>query len=697
MQTPQSHFLHPKYRPDIDGLRAIAVLSVIVFHAFPSVLQGGFIGVDIFFVISGFLISTIIFENLDKGTFSFAEFYARRIKRIFPALFLVLLTCFILGWLMLMPGEYKQLGKHIAAGAGFVSNFILLNESGYFDNSAETKPLLHLWSLGVEEQFYFIWPLLIWLAWKRRFNFLVILIIIAFVSFYLNIKYIERDPVAAFYSPQTRFWELMCGSLLAWITVYKKNTFAEIKYKLDCLLGAFTSKQEQNPEGKISANLISFMGFTLLVFGLVYIRKDFTFPGMWALVPVLGAVLIISAGPKAWINNSILSNKFAVWFGLVSFPLYLWHWPLLSFARIVEGGIPTEKIRLVSLLISIILAWFTYKFIERPIRLGKQNKMRISVLVMLMIMVAGAGIYVKDHRGLKFRNVVNINHVLNSGADGSDGKNMIDGCGIENESASKLFGMCATDKRGNVRFALMGDSKASALHGGLVRTSSEEGRWLVIGGNGSHGAPLPLLTSDQAASNQLTVFAIDAIIKNKDIDTVVLVSAVRAIFAIDDFNVGESFGVYNYKYLSRLSTAKNFDVVYDQLNRVVKKFVNSGKKVVLVVDNPALPSPEDCVVRQTSLSFINNIFKNVNQDCFVPINVFNDEIKIYRDLLAKVQASYPEGTVKIFDPTSIYCNKNTGFCEPLKNGRLMYSDTDHISDYAAGLVGKELNKLLVGY
>ena len=170
MSAQQPHLSHQKYRPDIDGLRAVAVLAVVAFHSFPSWVRGGFIGVDIFFVISGYLISTIIFENLDKGTFSFTEFYARRIKRIFPALLLVLIACFAFGWFALLADEYKQLGKHIAAGAGFISNFTLWNEAGYFDNSAETKPLLHLWSLGIEEQFYIVWPLLLWFAWKRKFN-----------------------------------------------------------------------------------------------------------------------------------------------------------------------------------------------------------------------------------------------------------------------------------------------------------------------------------------------------------------------------------------------------------------------------------------------------------------------------------------------------------------------------------------------
>lgn len=213
------HLPHPKYRPDIDGLRAIAVLSVVIFHAFPNLLKGGFIGVDIFFVISGFLISTIILNGLEKDSFSFVEFYSRRIKRIFPALLLVLIASFVLGWFVLLADEYKQLGKHIAGGAGFVSNFVLWKESGYFDNTSETKPLLHLWSLGIEEQFYIVWPLLLWFVWKQRLNPLTITLIVMLSSFILNISTVQSDAVAAFYSPQTRFWELLTGSILAYVTL----------------------------------------------------------------------------------------------------------------------------------------------------------------------------------------------------------------------------------------------------------------------------------------------------------------------------------------------------------------------------------------------------------------------------------------------------------------------------------------------
>lgn len=214
---------HPKYRPDIDGLRAIAVLSVLGFHAFPDVFPSGFIGVDIFFVISGYLISSIIFENLDHGSFSFAQFYGRRIKRIFPALTVVLLSCLVFGWFGLLADEFKQLGKHIAAGAAFVSNFALWQESGYFNNAAETKPLLHLWSLAIEEQFYIFWPLLVWLTWKPKGTnnplFLPLCLGLLIASFAFNLYQVRIDPTATFYSPSSRTWELLAGVLLAYMHV----------------------------------------------------------------------------------------------------------------------------------------------------------------------------------------------------------------------------------------------------------------------------------------------------------------------------------------------------------------------------------------------------------------------------------------------------------------------------------------------
>lgn len=392
-----SHFSKPKYRPDIDGLRAIAVLSVVIFHGFPNWITGGFIGVDIFFVISGYLITSIIFENLDKGSFSFREFYARRINRIFPALLLILSGSILFGWFFLLADEYKQLGKHIAAGSTFISNLVLWSESGYFDNAAETKPLLHLWSLGIEEQFYILWPLIIWFCWKRKFNLLTITLMAACASFYFNIQGVKTDATATFYSPLTRFWELLCGSWLAWMTLYKKDFLLNFRMQADKAASLILYKVNPNSPGATLTHLLGFGGIALLLFGLLSIDKNVYFPGAWALIPVLGAILIIAAGPESWFNRTILSSKVFVWIGLISYPLYLWHWPLLTFCRLLEGDVPSAALRVSMIALAFLLAWLTYRLIELPLRKFNSAVKPITLIVLMIIIgVSGFTTYNRD-------------------------------------------------------------------------------------------------------------------------------------------------------------------------------------------------------------------------------------------------------------------------------------------------------------
>lgn len=461
---------HPKYRADIDGLRAIAILSVVAYHAFPSQIKGGFIGVDIFFVISGFLISTIIFENLDKGTFSFAEFYARRIKRIFPALILVLFASYAFGWVSLLADEYKQLGKHIAGGARFSSNFLLWKEAGYFDNSAETKPLLHLWSLSLEEQFYIIWPLLLYISWKRKFNLFTTTIFAAVISFYLNLKGIKKDPVATFYSPQTRFWELMSGSLLAWAALYKKNAFDQIQVKLDSWLTSFIYREKPAANVEMLCNVLSFLGLLLLAYGFWRINKNLSFPGKWALIPVIGTLLTIIGGSKAFINRKILSNKVAVWFGMISFPLYLWHWPLLSFTRIFEGEIPSRNLRIVVILLSIMLAWLTHILVERPLRYGKNSKTQVTALVLFMMIIGIVGYNTYSHDGLKFRFINKLNDGVNQALSYNVDKGFRRGeCFIDDkdENTNKFSKVCGEKKSNLPSLLIWGDSHSASLYRGF--------------------------------------------------------------------------------------------------------------------------------------------------------------------------------------------------------------------------------------
>ena len=339
-----------KYRADIDGLRAFAVSSVLIFHAFPKILPSGFIGVDVFFVISGYLITKILIEEHLKGNFSYINFYKRRVARIFPALITVTATSLIAGWHLLYADEYQQMSKHIAAGSIFSTNIALYLESGYFDNIAESKPMLHLWSLSVEEQFYLLWPLAIATTIGRSFlNRPLVPAALVVGSFACCLFLVNKDSSAAYYWPISRFWELGAGGLLA---------YRELKQKDHSLCMRI-------------ANKASLAGFALLILGLLLINKNRIFPGAWALLPVIGSALIIYAGPHAQPNQKILSNKIFVWIGLLSYPLYLWHWPLLSFARITLGATPTSTQKAAILFASLALAWATYRLIEAPIRNSK--------------------------------------------------------------------------------------------------------------------------------------------------------------------------------------------------------------------------------------------------------------------------------------------------------------------------------------
>jgi peptidoglycan/LPS O-acetylase OafA/YrhL len=341
------------YRPDIDGLRAIAVLLVIAFHVFPEGLRGGFIGVDIFFVISGYLITGIVINALRKGEFQFLDFYSRRIRRIVPALLVVLLATSLLGWITLQFDQIQQLLSHVEAGAFFFSNFKLITESGYFDSAAADKPLLHLWSLAVEEQFYLVWPLILSIVWRMRISGRIAIGTLAVVSLLMNMYLVvfRVDTTAAFYLPQARFWELM--------------------------VGAFLACQQPKPSraNPFKINIQSFAGALCVLTGLWLIGIDRLPGGFHALLPCLGTALIISASPEAWINRQLLSQRWLVAVGLISFPLYLWHWPLLTFLHLNFGEQANDLWKLGAVALSFLLAWMTYALIERRLR-WKQSATR---------------------------------------------------------------------------------------------------------------------------------------------------------------------------------------------------------------------------------------------------------------------------------------------------------------------------------
>ena len=356
------------WRSDITGLRALAVIPVLIYHAWPQVMPGGFVGVDIFFVISGYLISGILFrELLQKGKIDYFNFYAKRIRRIIPNLLCVLTFTFVVGWFFLVDGEFKSLGKQIYSSILFCQNFRLLTELGdYFADSATRQPLLHLWSLAIEEQFYIVFPILCTLIWKftrsiRLLGGMVLVIVLGSLIGCFSVK----DPATRFYFPLTRFWELGAGILLA---------YAET-------MGHWSTERFSS----ISRHCISLLGGGLVICALIVADAN-TFPNFTALMPVAGAVLMIAASPNS-IFNRALAWQPVVFVGLISYSLYLWHWPLIAYNNIMWPDHPSW-LNAVVLLLAFLISVFMYRYVETPSRLVAAPKQKRLIVCLTVGMVA---------------------------------------------------------------------------------------------------------------------------------------------------------------------------------------------------------------------------------------------------------------------------------------------------------------------
>jgi len=344
-----------KYRSEIDGLRALAVLPVIFFHAGFELFSGGFVGVDVFFVISGYLITSIILEDLENNRFSFIYFYERRIRRILPALFFVILTCIPFAWFWMVPGQMKDFSQSIVAVSLFASNILFWKESGYFDASAEEKPLLHTWSLAVEEQYYVLFPIFLFLTWRfGKSRIFWIIVILASISLMLS-EWGSRNKVTAnFYLAPTRAWEIFSGSIVAFI-VQKKGV----------------QKNE----------IISLLGLLAVFFAFFFYDEKTPFPSIYTLVPVIGVMLLIMYGTKETLVAKLLSTKLFVGIGLISYSAYLWHQPLFAFAKIRMLEEPPQLMMFTLAIFSLLLAFVSWRYVEKPFR-SKQQYTRKSIFLL---------------------------------------------------------------------------------------------------------------------------------------------------------------------------------------------------------------------------------------------------------------------------------------------------------------------------
>lgn len=347
------------YRREIDGLRAIAVLSVIFFHAGFHAFGGGFVGVDIFFVISGYLITSIILTEKQSGTFSLINFYKRRAKRILPALFFVLFACLPFAWMLLFPVDLKQFSESLISVSTFLSNVYFWKNSFYFDTAAELKPLLHTWSLAVEEQYYVFFPIFILLTWKFGKRWMVaMLAIIGLVSLWAAEWGSFNALSLSFYLLPTRAWELLIG----------------------VFLGFYLFDKESNEQGSIRTNQwLSAAGLLLIIYGVSVFDKQTPFPSFYTLIPTLGAACIILAANQKTFVGKLLGSKLLVGIGLISYSAYLWHQPLFAFARHESIDEPSKMLLTALAIVALLLAYLSWRFIETPFRKKNINATNVFI------------------------------------------------------------------------------------------------------------------------------------------------------------------------------------------------------------------------------------------------------------------------------------------------------------------------------
>jgi peptidoglycan/LPS O-acetylase OafA/YrhL len=638
----------PKYRPDIDGLRGIAVLFVLVFHAFPGNLTGGFIGVDVFFVVSGYLISSIIIASLSRGRFSFIEFYTRRIRRILPALVVVLLATYTVGWFVLLPDEYSRLGKHVAGAAFFVPNILLWRESGYFDTAAELKPLLHLWSLGIEEQFYLFWPTLLYLTWRRKWNLPFVISLLLAWSFTANALLISVKPVATFYMPFTRLWELSTGALIAWHDLRNRETRVA------------ASAAANNMREQLMINARSVAGLVLVFAPAVMFDRTTVFPGYWALLPVVGTALLIPKSQCAsWINANVLSLPIIVWVGLISYPLYLWHWPLLSLARIVDSQTPRLAIRGLASIGSLVLAWLTFTCIELPLKKWNNRTFTLACLPPLLLVIGAAGFATYREGGIPSRFSTSYDEYRETPLPNI-------------EECQKRYPFARDSQCGLSSVAappsvmILGDSHARSLFLGLSEYFARRGKAVVEFGMG--GCP-PFIGVERQIGDRIldcdhvTQNALAFLERTPAIDTVILIGNFSA-------------------YTGSLQDTSNSPTTAFRagLDAVLTRLERTGRRIILLHQVPRLDiDPKLCGPRPFRLTS--------GQACRVSRQFVNQYFTIYKALASGVLDRHRR--VMQVDPTTIFCDSE--WCYASIDGQILYCDEHHLNRYGSEYFASKVN------
>ncbi len=639
------------YRPDIDGLRAVAVLSVLFYHAGIKLFPGGFVGVDVFFVISGYLITSIIVREIKANEFRLINFYERRIRRIYPALFAVVAFTLLVSALLYDAMEYTEIGKSAISVTFFLSNVLFWSESGYFETPSTLKPLLHAWSLSVEEQFYILFPLLILLVvrfFKSRFG--LSLALTAMASLIASIAWMSRDASAAFYLMQFRAWELLTGSMLA----------------LDILPTRI---------GTIPRNILSLTGIAMILASVTLYSHDTPFPGASALFPVLGSAFVIYSGMDGTsLIGKVLSLRPLVFVGQISYSLYLWHWPLLVIGKYYLILEPTAAHLIIWLLATFTVSALSWKYIENPFRVKSfLKKPRIFVYagsIMVLSAMIGGVVYVNDGFPLRFTT----GRVISLGRNDPEWRRW-ESCVESRKNYSHDPATCRIGA-GNQEptFLLWGDSHARALATSVDASAAQAG---VSGyATGMMGCP-PLFGMDYRDEYEGVCYNYNRRImryiqKHPELKTVIL--AARWTLPAE----GRYYKTETEAALTLVDLMQNRKdpnaVLFDVgLRRTIDILLKLDREIILVSEIPEIgydvPSAFSIAVRTGREP--NEIIAPTLQE-YLERNLI---------VLKVINAIKETGTVQIVDPAVALCDEYR--CNAAANGQPLYLDEDHLSPFGS--------------
>ncbi|MBB3428307.1 peptidoglycan/LPS O-acetylase OafA/YrhL [Rhizobium sp. BK312] len=638
------------YRRDIDGLRALAIVPVVLYHAGIPGFSGGFVGVDVFFVISGFLMASLISGEIARDDFSLIRFYERRVRRIFPALFAVLIASFVAAWFLLMPAEFAYFARSLKAAALFTSNIQFEKESGYFDIGAQMKPLLHTWSLAVEEQFYILFPLLLMVINRlARRHTAFLLAGLLTVSFAASTWILFRSQVEAFYLLQFRAWELLLGALLAFKAIPVPR------------------------ERMVRAGLA--VGGLLLIGAAVFGFSDQTlFPGPAALLPCLGAALIIHARAETGPASRILRSKAMVGVGLISYSLYLWHWPIIVFSRELSGRELSLLQGGLIVLASLVIAVLSWRFVERPFRGHSARVARWPLFAgaaALMVTAVGAGDYVAHHAGLPDRLPADVQKVYAATYDESRfgvppcfAESVKTGPSVADIRAGKLCPLGA-ESSGNPSFVVWGDSHSGAMAPAIDAAAGQAGVQGLYAGHSSC-PPLPdVQLTPRGDTERCGAFngAVRDLITSQHIPLVFLVAYwPKYVHDAEMPNEGPYFDASVPPPLEDRSTS-----IIQTLDTLLADLTKEGTKVVLVSDVPEMGHYMPEAVAKAMM-------RGTSTDVAPPFYYIEKRQALSRTILSRLAAKYG---VTIVDPLPFICSN--GRCDAVRNGLPLYKDADHLT------------------